>query len=481
MTPSTQLEPLSTTSNKAYHDNFNSIYHPSTSDLSTLPTELLLRISSFLSRVDLACFLLTANVIFTRASEHLFWESLRWRTPYNTERSEILARLTRDLSTTHIFCSSCNILHPLSSRLSSSLSASQRFRFNTEQYSSESPCIPLNRVGPTWWKKWHLGFADIYLVMLRHRLLSSSSPPPPLQTELPGLPLSALSLSTNWEHRLLKFQPTHGPFHGRVFSYEHTQHHYVKLDLTASISDDGNLILRTTQRLWIPLKMSPKVFKFQLSAYEAENLGTGFRVCMHPAYRLRGRPDNNTDGPELIDRVMGLLWDIWGRRSTNNHDDRKKRSGWRKRLRIKDYYEKRRETVKPEQRHSAISTERWRCNECPTSAQLTVYDHGDEGVEMVLDTWQDLGQCRHPMEGPGWFDCWWKPSTGKVTEETSWKQRPKAEWPDETAFSTKSSQVLPGTSGLRHESAPAVLKHFSQMRRRRARRGWRGCLRFWRA
>lgn len=409
------------------------------SSLSTLPTELLLRIISFLhNKIDVACLLLASRNIYTRATEKDFWELFRAPpSPVPGFRTGHLVRLCRDLKPSHIFCNACYMLHPLGPHLPAP--SPEKFCF-TNQLETPGSCPTLRHIGPVWWDKWRLSFIDVYPVMLRHKL-----------GEPHGLPLSSLSFSSDWSHLPLRHDP---PRLQGQHTCDHAPYHYVKLDMAASVVEN-NLIMHTTQRLWIPLKMSSKIFHFPLSVYDGENLNSGFRVCKHQAIRLGWGKENHTDAPELtwaINHQLECLYLQRRRKSTTHHDAA-----------------------------MHARAKKWRCTLCGTVATLKIHDHGARGIEMVLDTWQEIGWCSHPSNLQ-WAQCWRNPGDDKsvIAEYRAGDAPVVRHLVNPVARSDRFlapkhrpvSLVPPGKSALDHESAPAAWKHFRKIQASRRKRSW---------
>ncbi|OTB07124.1 hypothetical protein M426DRAFT_318154 [Hypoxylon sp. CI-4A] len=100
------------------------------------------------------------------------------------------------------------------------------------------------------------------------------------------------------------------------------------------------------------------------------------------------------------------------------------------------------------------------CPFCTTSGAITIHNHGRGGVELVYDTFQDLGCCSNP-DDPKWEHCWSNSQEGSV----QW-----CHMLNPAIFPTR-----PGKSARKHPSAPAAQDVFElHEHERNARQKWQG-------
>ncbi|AEO66806.1 uncharacterized protein THITE_2088283 [Thermothielavioides terrestris NRRL 8126] len=201
--------------------------------------------------------------------------------------------------------------------------------------------------------------------------------------EAEPLRLPSLSFSTEWRrHPDACFQrPAESSRYDLAFRGKH-----VKLDMEAAVVR-GKLVVHTVQRLLIPLRdRKPLRSGWWLGrGLIVDPQYHGFQTCRHEHPYF---PHRKTD-LRLCPRrqVEGQLGNHWLAMSS--------RQGLLSRVCNKRVPNIRRIT-------------KGECSYCPTKWVLTTYDHAIGGVEAVVDVWQNLGDCRSPLD-PGWSFCWQAP------------------------------------------------------------------------
>ncbi|KAI0145883.1 hypothetical protein F4776DRAFT_608349 [Hypoxylon sp. NC0597] len=229
-----------------------------------------------------------------------------------------------------------------------------------------------------------------------------------------GLPLSHLNISTDW--KLAKL--------GAACSNPQFFHGYVKLD-TEAVVIDGALFFHNIQRiLLLPEKVLPL---FRTSA-----ASEAFTFCCHmndflnafkppidaPTLRFFGRSVNSA-----ISSIINMAQDGVGLPEPAGLD------GW---------------DLDTLNLHMGSLAG---CTECTTDYAITVHNHGRAGVEIVSDAFQDLGGCAPPDRK--WEHCWH--SCLPVRYNYVIQRRRDHFLVNPEIFPTR-----PGTSAIKHPSAPTV-------------------------
>ncbi|KAK3347226.1 hypothetical protein B0T25DRAFT_634443 [Lasiosphaeria hispida] len=209
-------------------------------------------------------------------------------------------------------------------------------------------CIFRKDQGPVFGGKWRLGFVDGFLAMVSR---SRSSHPY-------GGPVPSLSFSSDWT-----LPPMAGPVEPKPF---------VKLDTEAIISGMNELLFHSVQRIWLPfvLNLHGHITLAGREFQEQRDVGTELNGFMtkHPLTTCA-----HMDGGDLLARDLCYLASrpLFYKQMGPHAPHRK------------DYV----------------------CGWCPTRSHLAAYFHPDHGLELVYDTWQNLGTCNTPRDD-GWAFCW---------------------------------------------------------------------------
>ncbi|ETS85003.1 hypothetical protein PFICI_03028 [Pestalotiopsis fici W106-1] len=271
--------------------------------------------------------------------------------------------------------------------------------------------------------EWGFGFRDIYAIMTNHALSRQH-----------GIPLSDLCISTDWT-----FVKAYKNLHNASRSPFKRFVSYTKLD-TEAIIHHGHLQVHRIQRLWVPIHLQGTDV---LIRYGAGDLAGDFKICMHHGPQSGEMISNFT-----IPLREGLKYVLAERSVSGSNQD-----GPLPRI-IK------------------------RCEDCPTEYSISFHVHGEKSVEIVLDVWQNLGDCQFaqatgwfqnlahnqfPMI-PGWLNCWGMLNPRVcdiVTDEaarTSWHQSAAHYVADASVFPTPAWK-----SEVAHASSTLVLQEFAQL------------------
>ena len=338
--------------------------------------ELILLISRHLAPCEAAALSLTCRRLYYQASESWLWEGLRARkvrtrcvepdyhiAPNEPERWQLLQMLDRD-SVEYELCHFCRILHPLPGPDAEPAPVRASFPFAKV---AKGQCSWQELAGPCWWNLGKLTFRDVNRIMQKRQ------------------PLSSLSISTDWtKHPTLSSGSREG-WQDRYFRIR-----YIKLDTEAAVVN-GDLLLHTVQRLWMPADKGVELGYF--TGRGPNNRYHGFQVCRHdPGYMPYSYHDSKTGFGYQVDHKLGQLWQAMSHRRAPLW--RKLRRWW-KREHLWSWIA---ELV-------PAGESRWRCPFCPTRAKLKTYDHKGRGIEAVLDTWQNLGTCQS-LQDSEWSLCW---------------------------------------------------------------------------
>lgn len=202
--------------------------------------------------------------------------------------------------------------------------------------------------------------------------------------------------------------------------------------MAASIKPDTEMIIHTTQRLWIPLTMPKgKTFHFEQEAPDGTNLITGFHLCKHAHLDLPPKnPQNRTDGLLVAAAIAVQLGHLCRIRISNT----------------------------PPLPSKAVC-----CNLCDTTFKLNIFDQGHHGIEIILDTWQGVGWCKIPSNR-GWAAKTNQEHGAGIKYGLGSGRHPRGTFAL-TATETSSHPApfgVPDRSALDHESAAAVLEYFAK-------------------
>ncbi|KAI1144109.1 hypothetical protein F5Y05DRAFT_17192 [Hypoxylon sp. FL0543] len=241
----------------------------------------------------------------------------------------------------------------------------------------------------------------------------------------PGLPLSHLSISTNWKLARL----------GTACSNPEFLHGYLKLDTEAVIVDRSLFFHRIYRILLLPEKVMPFFTTIATSAaFREREMREIFTFCHHNtdvSDAFSPSPDTGfwepflkTDVSSAISSVITTAQNKIGLPEPAGLD------GWDLdafKLRINSFSG---------------------CSKCTTDYAITIHNHGRAGVEIVCDAIQDLGDCTNPDDRK-WEQCWHSRLPETYHGPVSRRQRNPMVGPE--TFPTR-----PGTSAKKHQSAPTV-------------------------
>ncbi|OTA66710.1 hypothetical protein K449DRAFT_391170 [Hypoxylon sp. EC38] len=236
-----------------------------------------------------------------------------------------------------------------------------------------------------------------------------------------GLPLSHLSISTDWKLARL----------GTACSNPQFIHGYIKLD-TEAVVINRTLFFHNAQRiLLLPEKVIP--FLREIAASGDGTMAEAFTFCPHTTHITNTfHPSLIMSWPPLFEKSIsgaissvikaaqnrvGLLepagLDGWDLDKLNLHTD-------------------------------SLAG----CTSCTTDYAITVHNHGRAGVELVSESFQDLGNCTDPTDQK-WVKCW----GGRVQSSYSCTlaRRQHNFMVNPNIFPTR-----PGTSAIKHPSAPST-------------------------
>lgn len=273
--------------------------------------------------------------------------------------------------------------------------------------------------------EWGFGFRDIYAVMTNHALSRQH-----------GISLADLCISTDWT-----FVKAYKNLHNASRSPFKRFVSYTKLDTEAVIRSD-HLLVHRIQRLWVPIHLQGTDV---LVRYGAGDLAGDFKICMH-----HGPQSNEMINNFTIPLRDGLKYVLAERFVSGRNPD-----GPLPRI-IK------------------------RCEDCPTEYSISFHVHNDESIEIVLDVWQNLGDCQFPLAPgwsqnlaqnqfplvPGWLNCWGmlNPRICDISHDetalTAWHQSNAHYVADASIFSTPAWK-----SEVAHRSAAPVRAEFAQLYR----------------
>jgi len=190
---------------------------------------------------------------------------------------------------------------------------------------------------------YELGFGEVRLAMDRHRYR------PPF-----GIELSDLTISTNWLPLAREARALWLAY--RKFNRTLAIPCFQRLEVQPRIVD--NQLLHTKQMVSF-LKESHRLQR-RTALHRCE-----FKACPH-------QWGHGLYGDDMTRALSAALLAIT-------------RKGWK--------------------HQQVVSSGVYRCSECSTDFDVTIHNHVRDGVEVILDTWQNLGTCRTPWD-EGWSQCW---------------------------------------------------------------------------
>lgn len=301
-------------------------------------------------------------------------------------------------------CHYCRIFHPRSTSVAESvwrdISSDTSINWEADCNAKE---VHFRRLGINW----GFGFRDVYAVMM-NRTISGQH----------GIPLDDLCISTDWF-----FAKAYKNLHNASRSPFRRFVSYAKLD-TEAIIRKKSLLVHRIQRLWVPIHLQGTDV---LIRYGPGDMAGDFKICMHHG-PMSGEMINNL----TIPLREGIKYVLAARLVPESIED------------------------------GPLPHIVKRCEDCPTEYSITFHVHDSNSLEIVLDVWQNLGDCHSPT-APGWLNCWGmlNPRLSDTPDETarnSWYQAKVGYVADATVFPT------PGwKSEAAHSSSAPVLREFAQL------------------
>ncbi|KAI1406615.1 hypothetical protein F4819DRAFT_439731 [Hypoxylon fuscum] len=390
-----------------------------------LPAELVFGILSFLDHGEVALFSLTCKVASLLIRDSDFGKiclaslhsALLTRQDSPFQRPKLFLQLLAKDLPYHFVCQRCLKLHSHRSLIQDPVRSHQRLDLSNG----------LMTFGPLWPQ--YAFSSDEICEVLRYHHTSKAS----------GLPLSHLAISTDWKLARL----------GASCNNPNYTHGYAKLD-TEAVIVNNNLFFHKTQRILL-LPGDVKVFIENNSRTAMEQV---FNSCCH--------------GVRLQSCFYPDLRDIsWGQHISKNISVRDMISGiismTTNRLRVKG-----RDTFRSSPGYPGLPG----CRHCITDELITMHNHGREGVEIIFDVFQDLGQCMPPiLVSSNWAYCWSRDVD--LGFNSVRKRRQTHREVDPSIFPTP-----PGRSAREHPSKPSAqdmweLGEHERQAKRRARSAWR--------
>lgn len=352
-----------------------------------LPADLLLSISDSLPTSSAICLSLTCRHLYERVVTKETWSTVKARrkryfvdshSPLyeaadGIEHLNLIKLLERDHN--YESCHYCAVLH--------------RYDHPYQPFNNgfrDKPCQPCRYNFPriSWWSRWHLSFRDIYLAMRRHRLGDPE-----------GESLSSLCLSTDWSRWDSITSQNEKKFRSPGCSV------YVKLDTQARVIGE-NLYFRTTQRLWFhpqePVALKGTETGFQICQHKAQFDDDGI-VQFMVARPNKGRPITEKMPMCEVSDLQQRYHVMLGSRSVHG-------SHVPLTYPLPDSHNQEEDgEAELEESGSLVSASDGICFYCSTMIDLGLHDHGSLGIEVVLETWQNFGDCLSPAS-QGWLYSW---------------------------------------------------------------------------
>jgi len=280
-------------------------------------------INNLLPTVNAVAFALTCRTLSCALLDGLSRKESRELK--GSKRTRLLELLQRDYEPGYGFCSDiCSRLHRLPQWRTSLECASSLYWWREENWRSNWRNNGSWELGD-WWNIGRIGYHDAHQVMLGYRL-----------GEGYGRPLSSLFTSTDWVKLDLWFGKSwKGSWttESNVVN-QSVLHSYIKVDTAARIVNN-RLILRYTQRIWVPVDFQDPQWPDAIKNISG--------LCLKPSQRPQ------------FDTFMFSLW-------VDKRVGRLSEGG---------------------------ATRHRRC----LGYQVRGYHHGGHGFELVWDTARDLGHC----------------------------------------------------------------------------------------
>lgn len=386
-----------------------------------LPPEIFSIISSFLTPYETVKLSIASMQIYQKKADHHFLSGLRaglfvnedgtrcYIAPAdNDARWDFLKEIEPTLPD-HQLCHYCRIFHSRGSVEQQSLTR------QLPKWPPEKACNAKEVQFKSW--DWGFGWADVYAVMSRDRFQGNH-----------GRPLADLDISMDWTFAE-KYKNMWN--HKRDSYREFTS--YTKLDSEARIVNhlaSNHLMVHRVQRLWTPIHSQGTAV---LLRYGAGEIANDFKICSHHNHNpFTGEMNENfivpfRHGLKVVLAAPAVL-------STS-------------------------ENVLPR----LIK----RCEDCPTEYEVTFHVHSNRSVEIILDVWQNFGQCHDPRSA-GWVNCW-----GRLNPHFCDSGQFRGQWLDSNVGYVSSDVAYvrdksvfsswAGKSEIGHHSAKAVLRHWDEM------------------
>jgi hypothetical protein len=318
---------------------------------SKLPLELVLQIAEYLPTESSYCLALTTkNLFYARDIRRFGKLDTRWAM---LQRRKLLPSLAKDLSD-QTFCGYCAKFHPRRD--------TPKVCKDWQRWSSCPRRTPGMWLHLDPWD-YHLQFEDVFKFMENHRLGRDDLYPIALHTDWQAMDYKDMAALESKKDQLMgKHEKTRGLEKCRNINKGCLK----KLDVVPLILDDS-LILTTTQRMFYHAEQRKHLLKNGIGRHV-------FRPCSHWNW-IPGKPRGD-HWQQCMPSVENLVTSVLHQKSTPL--PRKNRSSL--------YAE------------SCVPT---MCYYCSTEYTLRVWDHGNLGIELSLETWTKLGSCRTTEE------IWW--------------------------------------------------------------------------
>ncbi|KAI8966774.1 hypothetical protein F5Y11DRAFT_3145 [Daldinia sp. FL1419] len=380
-----------------------------------LPVELISHILSFLELECVLHFSLTCKDLFCVVRDSQYNEQcLAAVSKLPRERTEFLRILAKDLPQMFV-CQRCSKLHrnlvglhkdgPLNLMYSVSI-RSMRRRHGLMTFGDLWPQYSFSREQG------------------RQAIKNQSNP-----LKKHSLATSHLAISTDWELRRLGTSCNNPTF----------IHGYVKLN-TEAVVVNGTLRFHKIQRI---LLLADRLKPF-LRGNCIRPMEQVFQSCHHGTQiRETFRPEMNSNFDWSRFTRSNVRETITGLAAMANNS-----APGGARLMGHGEYDRFRRLMPPRRVYSPTA-----CRRCTTENATTIHNHGLEGVEIVIDVYQDLGNCiddlAQSQDGERsdnkWGHCW--PGLGQEYESPELKREP---------FNFLAFPTPPGKSALTHRSAPDI-------------------------
>jgi len=368
--------------------------------LGELPADVLLCIVDYLSASDAATLSLVCHSLYDRLGSRT--HSLLAQQKGNAEWMEFLQMLEGTLAD-HELCFTRKIFHKRRVQSGKRLEGPKHDWLLLHIRSPSKFLQCYERVQILFGCDYELGFGEVRLAMDRHRY------GPPF-----GIELFDLTISTDWLPLAREARDLWLAY--RKFNRTLAIPCFQRLEVQPRIVDN-QLLLRIKQMFWF-LKERHRLQRCTASYY------CELKACPHQWGHGLYSDDMNK---ALSAALLAIT-----------------RKGWK--------------------HQQVVSSGVYRCSECSTDFDVTIHNQVRGGVEVILDTWQNLGTCRTPWNA-GWSQCW-----------GSWDKVTLAGSVDRKSFGTLKSAPaffdnVHGRSASDHPSADVIRTKREGCKRSRPLRG----------